>query len=340
MFNSIKSSKSLKSLLVISIIALGISGNSYADAKDERDKHSDTDTSSERVISGYVSHGINTYNNETVFDYSKVSPTIFMFDARVIEVGAFIEGGQTAEPITIDTDRNRVLATTRVPFDFFNPGGEIDDSLFNRTLDAIGANFLGFANIAQRAPIVPFETASAGDLYRANNTTSRPTVGDWEKISGQMNLICRTDGTANVKITIHDAFPNGVYTLWDVGVHDPLTDQERPYVTPFGGLPNTILTDDEGCGYKNMELAFCPQTCSADTKSCTGYVSAFYHWDSETYGGSPDATFAGMPGGVIASNHMAWSISGETSKTPTNRFRSKREGCSKLSKHKKHKKHK
>ena len=87
------------------------------------------------------------------------------------------------------------------------------------------------------------------------------------------------------------------------------------------------VTDSDGCGFKEMEVPFCPYRSCPETGSCTSYVSAFYHWDSQVYGGSPAGTFAGAPVGVVASNHVVWPLSGDPLMDPQNPLHPGDVGC-------------
>lgn len=284
------------------------------------------------VIPGYVSHGINVYNDKPIVDYSQASPLVPWLepDPLIKEIGVLNEqeGAADATVITEATDRSLPVATTRFFPDFFNPGGAINPDYFNKTLDQIGTNFFGFTNLEQRVPLVPFESAQGTEVYRSKGSLARPTVGDWEKISGQIRIRCRSEGTARARLTIRDAFPNAVYTLWDVGALNPLTPAEQGYGVPFGGLPNILLTDSNGCGYTEVELPTCPtRPCEAGAESCISYVSAFYHWDSQVYGGTPAADFAGAPVGAVAANHIVWPMSGTPWMEPQNKFIPHVQGC-------------
>jgi len=144
---------------------------------------------------------------------------------------------------------------------------------------------------------------------------------------GVLSVKCRDDGSARVSVTLKNALPKGVYTLWDVGVMDPLTPQEQGYAVPFGGLPNILLTDEDGCGYKELDVPYCPDRACDGSTSCTSYISAFYHWDYQVYGGSPDATWAGGATGVYLANHVAWAMSGDILVAPQNPVRPSKRGC-------------
>ncbi|PCK07790.1 MAG: hypothetical protein COA42_12460 [Alteromonadaceae bacterium] len=291
--------------------------------------HSNKDKST--TIPGYVVHGINTYNGKPIGDYSKVAPNVAMInvDPAIEEIGFFQEGSSVSGTITESTDRNLPVATTRSFFDFFNPTGEIDPATVNIPLGQVGSNFFGSSAADDR--VVPTEYPAPGTgpiIHRAKHTVANPTVGDWEKISGSLTVTKKRDGSAIVKVTVRDAFPNSLYTLWDVGTSFPLSENEAGYAVPLGGLPNVLMTDKNGCGYKKIKISYdLLRDCEAGAESCTSYISAFYHWDGQAYGASPAATWFNAPTGIYAGNQLAWPTSGEVLIEPQTTFSPKRHGC-------------
>jgi hypothetical protein len=268
-------------------------------------------------IPGYVTHGVNVFNDQFLVDYSDASPQVPSLMVPIYEIGVpnETEDASDADVITADTDPSLPVATIRSFGDFFNPetlpGENFDPALFNQTLDQIGSNAFGYTRLDDRVLRVPFNEAVPGDVYQGANTNPRPTVEEWNAASGLMRFQCGADGSATVEVAVRNAFPNGVYTLWDIGALYPLTDKEEGYAVPFGGLPNILLTDSNGCGYIQVEVPFCPnRPCEAGADSCTSYISAFYHWDHQVYGGAPAGTFMGVPVGAIGSNHLVWPMSG------------------------------
>ncbi len=284
-------------------------------------------------VPGYVSHGVNVFNDEAITDYSETSGVSwFNPDPLLKEIGVHDPGAADAAVITENTDRSLPLATIRSFADFFNPAGNFNDGLFNRTLDEVGVNFFGFSSLDQRIPQIPFEGAQPGDFHRVKGAIAKPTVGEWEKAGGLIKVRCRPDGTAKVKLTLKNAFPNALYTLWDIGTLNPLTDQEQAYGVPFGGLPNVMLTDANGCGYKTIDLSYCPTQACEGSSSCSAYVSAFHHWDSQVYGGSPAGTFSGAPVGAYAANQVVWPMSGTVLIEPQNPVSRHEMGCRRIKK--------
>ncbi len=284
-------------------------------------------------ISGYVIHGINNYNGKAVVDYSGVSPTVPYLNTYppVDEVGVYQEGSDYSGTIFYNTDRDLPVATTRAFFDYFNPGGDINMDTVNIPLGEVGSNFLGpeFTSLDKRLTPVSFnESSTEPSIYRKKGFVINPTVGDWEKISGKLSIKEDKNGMFNVLVTIRDAFPNAIYTMWDIGTLSPLTSDETGYAVPLGGLPNIIVTDKHGCGFARYKLKYdLTRTCEAGSSSCSSYVSAFYNWDNGAYGASAAATWAKVPTGVYGGNQMAWPTSGTVLIEPQNNFLPKSHGC-------------
>jgi len=284
-------------------------------------------------FAGYAAHGVNTYNGSPIGDYSSVAPGVGMLNSEtaILEIGALApEGSFDSEEITPYTDRNTPVATTRSFFDFFLPGGELDTSKVNLTLDKLGTNFFGFTSLEDR--VVPGSFEESGDvpsIYRAKGTNQTPTVGDWEAIKGKMTVSDNPDGGFTVQITVRDALPNGLYTIWDVGITKPSSDMAGGYAVPLGGIPNTLTTDENGCAYKEIEMAYSPaRSCAEGEESCSAYVSVFYHWDGQAYGGAPAGTWSGVPTGIYAANQLVFPTSGELLQEPVTEFKHPRvHGC-------------
>lgn len=303
--------KNLNGVVFTAVIVISITGISSARA----DKTISLD--------GYVVHGINVYNNKFIVDYSLASPTIPWLNPAtpLTEIGAFnsASGATNASVITKNTSSSAYVATIRTLTDFF--GFAVDPLLFNKTLDQIGSNFFGSTGPADRMLIDKYEGASVG-VYAAKGVNSKPTVGEWNAIKGRLEYSCHEDGSATVEIGIRNAFPKSLYTMWDVGAFKPQTSQETGYAVPLGGIPNVILTDENGCGRAKVEVPYCPsRSCEVGSDSCSSYISLLYHWDDQVYGADPGATFYGFPAGVIGANHMAWPMSGTALEKPHNGFK-------------------
>lgn len=306
--------------------AFGFSGHALSQA-------SAAQANNKTSISGYVVHGINTYNGMPVVDYSNASPAIPYLNVfpPVDEIGVYQAGLSESGTILPETDRSLPVATTRSFIDFFNPTGDFDPDTINLPLGEIGSNFLGvdFTALDKRITPVTFsESGTKPSIYRKKGFAVNPTVGDWEQASGKLSIKLGKNGNYSVLLTIRDAFPNAIYSVWDLGAINPLTNEETGYAVPLGGLPNLIVTDKNGCGFSSFKLKYdLTRPCEQGANSCSSYVSAFYNWDNGAYGASAAATWAKAPTGIYGGNHIAFPTSGTPLIDPQNEFSPKRHGC-------------
>jgi hypothetical protein len=292
--------------------------SSFAASVDQESAHKGVN---KKHYSGFVAHGINTYNGSSIGDYSKVAPGVAMFNSptAVLEIGALAAPGSLdSNQITPATDRSTPVATTRSFFDFFNPGAQLDTSLVNVTLDQIPTSYFGYTGNTDRVVPQAYEAGLGPIVYQAKKLNTTPTVGEWESIQGRMTVKERADGTAFVKVTIKNAIPFGIYTLWDVGVTKPSTNQAAPYAVPLGGIPNILNVNKNGCAVMRFEMPYSPsRSCEAGAESCSGYISAFYHWDGQVYGGAPAATWDDAPVGLYGSNQIVFATAGDLLQEPS-----------------------
>ncbi len=275
-------------------------------------------------IEGYVAHGVNVFNNQFIADYTSASPSVPWLNPNppLYEIGVFVEGADDSEVISADTDAARLVATNRRFVDLFGLG--VDPTLFNRTLDKVDSNYFGSQTITDRIVPLSFDDATEATVYRRVGINPAPSLEEWNKVSGLITYKCLKDGTATVRVSIVDAFPNAVYTMWDVGAKNPLTDQEQGYAVPLGGLPNILKTNDKGCASVKVRVPYCPgRPCQSGATSCSSYLSIAHHWDQQTYGASPAASLIGIPVGAYAANHMVWPMSGNLLQEPHNRWNAK-----------------
>lgn len=273
------------------------------------------------VVEGYVSHGVNVFNDEFMVDYSAAAPNVpfLMSSPPLYEIGVLDPGAIESEIITAQTNKNRLVATNGRFVELF--GLPRVDELYNVPLDQVQSTFFGSSSILDRVLPLQFDQAGEQQVYRRTNTNQRPTLKEWNEISGQISFSCNGNDSAKVKISIANAFPNAIYTMWDVGASNPLTAQEAPYAVPLGGLPNTLITDDNGCATTTLDVPYCPgRECAAGAASCTSYLSIAHHWDQQTYGAAPGGSFYGVPIGAFTANHMVWPMSGIALQPPSTKW--------------------
>ncbi|CAN8066486.1 unnamed protein product [Agarophyton chilense] len=273
-------------------------------------------------IDGHVSHGINTFNDKRIVDLS-ASSNIFSSFGSIYEIGVLNERGDNASVITDRTPLDSLMATIDA-FDYQTSlGFPAGVGPFNIPIaDTPTLTIISQELNDRTAPRSFFDSSNPSVIglpYLSQESDDRITLADWNKMSTRIVGRC-FNNSASVSIILKNALPNGLYTLWDVGVIDALTDDEALSAGPFGGLPNVIVTNRRGYGSIARRLNYCPFDKCRGSKRCTLYVSLFYHFDHMVYGGSPVLDFAGQAVGHAAANQIQIFLNGELLIPPQNPF--------------------
>jgi len=134
------------------------------------------------------------------------------------------------------------------------------------------------------------------------------TLGDWLKASGNMRVSCEEDGTAEIKIKVHDLIPHRAYTVWAMW---HLSDG-RIFPQPFGGAPNGYITDEEGEAEYERTLNFCPLEAARNGIDNNRLLSIITHLHSDhvLYGAVPTPSGAGLPPGTVGHMQLEWNFPG------------------------------
>lgn len=265
-------------------------------------------------VDGYVTHGINTFNSRPIVDFSSAS-NIFTTAGPLHEIGVLNPGGENGSRITDATPTSARLVTvdaTQFRDAFGTPRGV---GPFNVPIANTPTLFFGSNSVNDRKKPRRFESSASPDFvsdpYLSAGANPDIRLRNWNAARGSVSGRCRRDGTAFVVIKIRNGLPQGVYSIWDIGVRNALTDKESLSVSTFGGSPNALVTDRRGNGKARRELLYCPTQKCKGSKRCTLYVSLFYHFDHMLYGSTPTLDNAGPAIGNIASNHVQIFFNGE-----------------------------
>lgn len=258
-------------------------------------------------VEGHVSHGVNVFNNLPIVDFSQ-SSIIFRFFPPIHEVGAFTPGAVNASRIFPQTPLGSLVANID-SFDLQRSiGSPRGVGPWNVPLQKVPTIGLDSANINDRRVSKSFamtkNPSNIGGPYLSADADEFITLRKWNKASGRISGVCYSDGTAKVKVQLKNGLPNAVYTLWDVGITNPLTLKEQPSAGPFGGLPNVVTTGKAGKGSLVRKLNYCPADKCEGSERCTLYISFFYHFDHMVYAASPALDSGGQPIGQIAGNQI------------------------------------
>lgn len=180
-------------------------------------------------IDAHVAHGINTFNNKPITNFTSAS-RLFSSFGPVPEIGVLNPGGTNASAITSETSLESLMATIDAYNFRMTLGFPQSNGPFNVPIAQSPTIFGQSADINDRIVPIPFSDSNDLSLidssYLSKGADSDITLGEWNRISGRMTGYCKEDGTSAVAVQIRNGLPNGIYTLWDVSVLNPLTDNE------------------------------------------------------------------------------------------------------------------
>ncbi|PXF42482.1 hypothetical protein BWQ96_07791 [Gracilariopsis chorda] len=273
-------------------------------------------------VPGHIAHGVNDFNDNLLANYSS-SSNIFSSFPPLAEIGVITPGGTNASLITENTPLSSIVATIDA-FDFrtflgFPPGA----GPFNIPISQAPTFNLFSSSLLERVTPSSFESSSdpnvVGQVYLSAGVNDNVTVADWNRAAGRMTGTCR-NGTAHVYIEMQNALPNGLFSMWDVGVSMALTPNESLSLSPFGGIPNVLTTDGNGRGSISRRLNYCPLDKCQGSSRCSLYLSMNYHFDHVVYGGAPTLDFGGLSAGQVAANQLVFILNGDVLIPVQNKF--------------------
>ncbi|MGI9595531.1 MAG: hypothetical protein ACR2QK_05200 [Acidimicrobiales bacterium] len=117
------------------------------------------------------------------------------------------------------------------------------------------------------------------------------TLGDFIGVEGRMQLRCRADGSAHVRIRGRGYQPNVVLTVWLVWGNHPDTGLPPVVPQPLGGIPNTVTADVNGAFRFERQLAICPMRDEFGLSRPLA-IDIASHPDGVSYGGYPENPLA------------------------------------------------
>lgn len=235
------------------------------------------------VVRGVAVTGFNRLYGEPVSKLGSYGD--FGYETIAVHNGA---GAQPA-PLLANTDDDALVATV-VDSGFLVSHGlkslsEIPADLINVPLRAVGMNgFLDGLTYATRPDELthaPFQSFSPSQSTYEGDVT----VEDWMSAKGHLKFVCRSNGTAKLKMKFRHLIPHRMYSVW--GFFDK--EEAMPFanfgpIRPLAGLPNMVVSTDDGRGSFERELNFCPMKLKGDEVELSA-VFLNYHSDVEMHGG-------------------------------------------------------
>jgi len=129
------------------------------------------------------------------------------------------------------------------------------------------------------------------------------TLDAWLDSEGEVEVVCREDGTAKIDFDFGGLIKNGIYTAWGIFIRD--TDGnglgDQLLAIPLGGVPNAFTADNHGKANFSRTLGFCPTE-----ETTLRLVDIAYHADGNLYGGAVDLYLQGFPGITAATTQLAF----------------------------------
>lgn len=274
------------------------------------------------TIDAHQVHGVNSFNNRPLVDFSESSN---IFPANPIhEIGVFTPGAFNASRIFKRTAFDRLVANidsydTRVVLG--NPRGT---GPFNVPIAQVPTISTSSRTITDRTRPRSFASSIdpvvLGGAYLSEEVEEFVTLEKWNNAVGRIRARCFA-GRAVVRILLKHGLPNALYTVWDIGVLDPLTENESLSGGPFGGLPNVMVSDEDGSASFRRTVNYCPFDKCKGAKRCTLYISLFYHFDHLVYAAAPSLDFGGLPLGQVGSNQLQFFLNARRLSDPSKVFK-------------------
>ncbi|CAM2010328.1 hypothetical protein [Acanthopleuribacter pedis] len=249
------------------------------------------------VIDGTVVTGVNRAFGEPIWDLGEGFGTLG-FET----LGVYNPDGLEPLPLTSKTHCDNKLATYVDPvfLSLFGIEGDVvPDSELNRPLRGVGVIVDPAGQVAVPLP----DIADAGMLdYSRAASNGDITIKKWQEASGMATLRC-TDAGSSVDIKLKNLVPNGLYTVSAV-----FMSAQGPVAVPLGGVPNAVVTDENGDARYKRSLNFCYDDETNPARMLI--IDITYHSNHSLYGTQTNLPFAGTFAGTINHIHMSFLVNG------------------------------
>jgi len=303
----------LSILLSCITLLITVSMTAYADDDDD-DRHFHAD--------GRVATGVNDLCGVPLFNLDVPAGFIPTFHIRAL--AEYDPNGEVPIPLTPINCDDDIVLSNYTELGFLNAVGlpDINPRLKNTPLRDMPV--ISSAN-GTRSALPSIDNVPGNAFPPTKSSPNEPiTLGNWMKASGEMDLTCRADGTAKIKLKYKNLIANGIYSVWALwNTTPPGAPGGRIVPLPLGGIPNIIVPDAKGKVTFVRELASCPKDVTADG-SFMMFIDVAYHSDSNISGAFPQiigpSMFKTADGelfssplviGAVTHDHVLILISGE-----------------------------
>lgn len=249
------------------------------------------------VIDGTVVTGVNRRFGEPIWDLGEGFGTLG-FET----LGVYNADGLDPLPLTSKTHCDMKLATYVDPVFLSLFGIEADvvpATELNRPLRSVGVIVDPAGEVA--VPLPAIDEAGMLDYSRAASNGD-VTIKKWREATGMATLRC-TDNGSSVDIKLKNLVPNGLYTVSAV-----FMSEQGPIALPLGGVPNALVTDENGDARYKRALNFCYEDETNPARMLI--IDITYHSNHSLYGTQTNLPFAGTFAGTINHIHMSFLVNG------------------------------
>ena len=258
--------------------------------------HGEDHTTYVSIAAGEVVTGANRLLGEPVYAYDFAPNPTFGFNT----VDEFNPVGPLPLPLSQSSSRHAVLATT-FPNLAAVPAPVLPN--INIPLRDVGTYVNG---LLDRAP-VPFHLDAGAPIVGPTQAEpSSPyeiTLRDWLRGRGVAINRCGPAGNFS-SIFVNRLIPNRMYSVVGLWLNEDGTF--RP--VSFGGVPNVIITDENGKGRLTRRLNFCPATAANEGIGSDHLIgiAVLLHSAHVAWGAIPTPSADGfiLPPGSIVHGHI------------------------------------
>lgn len=280
------------------------------------------------VEKGVASTGLNRLLGQPIWRYPNLEQFIPMLGESVVFAGFKLagafdpvvgEGGGNSIGLTPTTPGNALLASFLDEIGLGLVGitpEKVPNDVLNIPVDDV-AVLVGEDGVRRERVPCATQTGEAIQRTRAAPCGEPVTLKRWLRAKGVMRIKCFEDGMAKVRITMRKLLPNRMYSIWYATENFAAGPEFFITAIPFGGVPNTVVTDRDGSARFARRLGYCPH----DQARALG-IAVVLRANGQNFGGvpapllnqeSPDTAFEGYLGqipGTVVHQQLSFNING------------------------------
>lgn len=228
-------------------------------------------------------------------------------------VGVYNKDGPTPLPITPHTPDSAILATTVTPNFLVIDGktqADVDPAWLNIPLRDVPIH-TDFASLYSLSgpPLPGVREAGPEDVAQAE-PNEPVTLGQWKKGRGTLRIICQSETSATLKLSVRSLLPHRMYGIGATlgGFHELPVDQRQLAPFAIGGEPHVFVTDENGDGYHERQIQFCPLDPNSTDRTVL-LINLLFYSRGQNYGAvSEPVRVDGLFLGLVTHNQLQFPI--------------------------------